>query len=106
MHPVINKTIISPAKIISLGLDVDVVIILLPIHINHFQNIRGNLRQIILLKHTEHQYISPSAFDGFWRRLAAACDGLRRLAAACGGLRRLAAACGGLRRLATACGMC
>jgi hypothetical protein len=77
MHPVINKTIISPAKIISLGLDVDVVIILLPIHINHFQNIRGNLRQIILLKHTEHQYISPSAFDGLRRRLAAAFGGLR-----------------------------
>jgi len=75
MHPVVNKTIISPAKIISLGLDVDVVIILLPIHINHFQNIRGNLRQIILLKHTEHQYISPSAFDGLRRRLATAFGG-------------------------------
>jgi hypothetical protein len=83
VHPVVNKTIISPAKIISLGLDVDVVIILLPIHINHFQNIRGNLCQIILLKHTEHQYISPSAFDGFWRRLAGCVSATEAL---CGGL--------------------
>jgi len=58
VHPVVNETIVSPAKIISLGLDMDVVIILTPIHINHFQNIKGNLCQIVLLKHTGHQYIS------------------------------------------------
>jgi hypothetical protein len=58
VHPVVNETIVSPAKIISLGLDMDVVIILTPIHINHFQNINGNLCQIVILKHTEHQYIS------------------------------------------------